>query len=287
MVRLPVPLAESSMRLLAIAIALSAAAAPAAADPAAADPAAAEGVTGVGIVEGWREPDGSRVAAVEIRLAPGWHTYWRVPGEAGIPPDFDWSGSRNLAAVAYEWPRPQVFDSFGLTTFGYEDRLVLPVRLTPRDPDATLELALALDFGVCADICIPAEADLAATLRPDAPASGRSLIEAALAERAQSAAEAGVAQVTCALGPDAAGGALTAEITFAEAPGPGQRTVIEGGRPDLWVGASRTGTHGRTVIARAALAGVGDGALVERRALRLTVLDDRRAVDIRGCDAPG
>jgi DsbC/DsbD-like thiol-disulfide interchange protein len=270
------------MRLPAIAIVLSAAAAPAAADPAAAD-----AVTGVGIVEGWREPDGSRVAAVEIRLAPGWHTYWRVPGEAGIPPDFDWSGSRNLAAVAYEWPRPQVFDSFGLTTFGYKDRLVLPVRLTPHDPGAPLELALALDFGVCADICVPAEAEVAATLRRDAPASGRALIEAALAERAQSAAEAGVAQVTCALAADGFRGALTAEITFAEAPGPGQRAVIEAGRPELWVGASETETRGRTVIARAPLAGGAAGPLVERQALRLTVLDDRRAVDIRGCEAPG
>ena len=54
------------------------------------------------------------MAAVEIRLAPGWHTYWRVPGEAGIPPRFDWSGSQNLAAVAYEWPRPEIIVSYGI-----------------------------------------------------------------------------------------------------------------------------------------------------------------------------
>jgi DsbC/DsbD-like thiol-disulfide interchange protein len=271
------------MRLPAIAIALGALAAPAAADP-----TAAAAVAGVGIVEGWREPDGSRVAAVEIRLAPGWHTYWRVPGEAGIPPDFDWSGSRNLAGVAYEWPRPQVFDSFGLTTFGYEDRLVLPVRLTPHDPSAPLDLALALDFGVCADICVPAEAEVTAMLLPDAPASGRAAIEAALSERAQSAAEAGVARVSCGLAPDGGGARVTAEITYAEPPGPGQRAVIEPGQADLWVGASESETRGRTVVASAPLAGgAAAGPLVERQSLRLTVLDDRRAVDIRGCEAPG
>jgi DsbC/DsbD-like thiol-disulfide interchange protein len=162
------------------------------------------------------------------------------------------------------------------------------VRLTPRDPGAPLQIALALEFGVCADICVPAEADLAATLTADAPAEGRAAIEAALAERARSAAEAGVAQVTCALAPDGSGHAVTAEITFAEPPGPGQRAVIEPGQPDLWVGASESETRGRTVIAHAPLAGGGAaGPLVERRALRLTVLDDRRAVDIRGCEAPG
>ena len=77
---------------------------------------AAGGQAAVGTLDGWRQPDGSRLAAVEIRLAPGWHTYWRVPGDAGIPPSFDWSGSSNLASVAYEWPRPEIFDSFGMRT---------------------------------------------------------------------------------------------------------------------------------------------------------------------------
>ena len=246
---------------------------------------AADAVTGVALLDGWSRPDGSRLAAVEIRLAPGWHTYWRVPGEAGIPPRFDWSGSRNLATVAYEWPRPEIFDSFGLRTFGYDGELVLPVVLTPTDPSRPMELALDLAFGVCSDICVPAEARVVSQLVPDAPPQARARIEAALADRPQSAAEAGVARVTCTLAAGASGIEVTTEITFDEPPAGEQVAVLE--QPDLWIGAPESRTRGRTVTARAPVAVDGPaGPVLARRELRVTVLDDRRAVDIRGCQAP-
>ena len=135
--------------------------------------------------------------------------------------------------------------------------LVLPVRLAPSDPAAPLDLALRLDFGVCADVCVPAEARLAARIAPDAPEEGRARIEAALAARAESAAEAGVARVTCALKPDGRGFAVTAEITFAAEPSPGQVAVLEPGRPDVWIGDAMSRTEGRTVFARAPIQAAG------------------------------
>lgn len=240
-------------------------------------------VASVDLLAGWREPDGSRVAALEIVLAPGWHTYWRVPGAAGIPPRFDWSGSDNLASVAYEWPRPEVFERYGLRTYGFDDTLVLPLRLDPHDPAAPLDLALTLDFGVCEDICVPASAELAARLAPDAPEQGRARIEAALAERPLSAAEAGVAGVTCGLEPSARGYELTAEVTFADAPGD-TFAVLEPGQPGLWIGEPESRTEGRTVTARAPVEAAGAGGpVLERGALRLTLLDADRAIDLRGC----
>jgi DsbC/DsbD-like thiol-disulfide interchange protein len=254
--------------------------------PAAAQPAS-EAVTGVALIDGWRQPDGSRLAAIEIRLAPGWHTYWRVPGDAGVPPEFDWSRSKNLAAVAYEWPRPQIFTTYGMRTLGYEERLVLPVQLIPEDPDLPMELDLDLAFGVCADICAPTRQELAVSLAPDAPPSGRAPIEAALAERARTPAEAGVAAATCRLAPAGDGFEVVAEVTFGAELGPGQVVVVEPGQPDLWIGASESRTDGRTVVARAPVqAAGGGGPVVERRTLRVTVLDPERAVDIRGCEAP-
>ncbi len=242
----------------------------------------------VAILDGWRQPDGSRLAAIEIRLAPGWHTYWRVPGDAGIPPSFDWSGSKNLASASYEWPRPEVFDSDGVRTIGYSGTLVLPVRLVPRDPGAPLDLSLEVFLGVCADICVPNEAEAAALIAPDAPGEGRPAIEAALAARAETPAEAGVMRVTCALSPAADGYEIAAEIRFAEAPGPGQVAVLEADQPDVWIGPASSRTDGRTVTARAAVEVPGDaGPMLERSGLRLTVLDGRRAVDIHGCTAPG
>jgi DsbC/DsbD-like thiol-disulfide interchange protein len=265
------------MRPLVAALALALAAVP---------PAAAQvsPVAAVELLDGWREPDGSRVAALEIVLAPGWHTYWRVPGEAGIPPRFDWSGSANLASVEYLWPRPEVFERFGLRSYGFDDSLVLPLRLRPHDPAAPLELALTLDFGVCEDICMPASASLAARLAPDSGEEGRGRIEAALAERPLSADEAGIAEVTCGLAPTARGYELTAEVTFAAAPGAAPLAVLEPGQPGLWIGEPESRTEGRTVTARAPVEAAGAGGpVLERKALRLTLLDADRAVEVRGC----
>jgi DsbC/DsbD-like thiol-disulfide interchange protein len=165
---------------------------------------------------------------------------------------------------------------------------VLPVRLAPSDPAAPLDLALRLEFGVCSDVCVPAEARLAARIAPDAPEEGRARIEAALAARAESPAEAGVARVTCTLKPAGRGFTVAAEITFAARPLPGQVTVLEPGRPDVWIGDATSRTEGRTIFARAPIQAAGSaGPVLEREALRVTVLDDRRAVDIRGCEAPG
>jgi len=266
------------MRPLAAALVLSFAAVP----PAFAQ-VAPTAVASVDLLDGWREPDGSRVAALEIVLAPGWHTYWRVPGAAGIPPRFDWSGSVNLASVDYEWPRPEVFERFGLRSYGFDDMLVLPLRLRPHDPAAPLDLALDLDFGVCEDICVPASATLAARLAPDAAEEGRALIEAALAERPLSADQAGIAEVTCGLAPAARGYELTAEVTFDAAPGT-PFAVLEPGQPGLWIGEPESRTEGRTVTARARVEAAGAGGpVLERNALRLTLLDADRAVEIRGC----
>jgi len=286
MVRLLADPGNPLMRLPLVALAL----ATAAAHPAAAQSlGAAQGaVQAVALLGGWRQDDGSRLGAIEIRLAPGWHTYWRAPGSAGIPPVFDWSASRNLASAAYEWPRPQTFERYGMTSLGYAGSLVLPVRLVPLDPAEPMELALALDFGVCADVCAPAEAHIDETIAPGDPEEGRSRIEAALADRARTAAEAGVARATCALEPTDRGYALTAEITFASPLAPGQVAVLEPGQPNLWIGDAESRTEGRRVMARAPiLVAEAGGPVLERRALRLTVLDGNRAVDIRGCEAPG
>jgi len=281
------------MRLAALLLAAASllpAPAPALAEPPTAEPPTADRATAdpaVTLIGGWREADGSRVAAIEIDLPPGWHTYWRVPGEAGVPPAFDWTGSTNLAAVRYEWPRPAMIESYGMRSFGYEDRLVLPVLLTPRDPAAPIDVALALSFGVCNDVCMAETARIIARLSPDAAPEGRALIEAALAERARRPHEAGIARVICTLEPAAGGYDLTAEVTFEVPPSGAQVAVFESARPPL-AGEAESRTDGRTLFARVPLAGAGDaGPMLERKGLRITVLDDRRAVDIRGCRAAG
>ncbi len=81
-------------------------------------------------------------AGIEIKLDPGWHTYWRDPGDTGVPPTFDFSGSANLKSATVEWPAPESFsDGAGGTSIGYVDHVILPLRVTPQDPEKQLRPA--------------------------------------------------------------------------------------------------------------------------------------------------
>jgi DsbC/DsbD-like thiol-disulfide interchange protein len=121
--------------------------------------------------------DGRRLAGVQIDLSPGWKTYWRVPGESGVPPVFDWSASSNLAAARVLFPAPvRLHDESG-EAIGYENEVIFPVEIAARDPARPVSLKLTLNFAVCQAICIPAEASLAAVLPPDqAAAPDRQLV---------------------------------------------------------------------------------------------------------------
>ena len=73
-------------------------------------------------------------AGVEIRLERGWKTYWRYPGDAGVPPRFDWTGSENLASAAIRWPAPRlIVDETGMKSIGYHDDVIFPVAIVPID----------------------------------------------------------------------------------------------------------------------------------------------------------
>jgi suppressor for copper-sensitivity B len=109
-------------------------------------------------------PDGRLRLGVEIRLAPGWHTYWRDPGESGMPPAFDWSASENLASAELRWPAPRRFQAFGLDGYGWEGAVVFPVEARAARPAQPVRLRLKLDFQVCEEICIPVAAELALDL---------------------------------------------------------------------------------------------------------------------------
>lgn len=109
---------------------------------------------------------------VHVRLGPGWHTYWRSPGDAGAPPEFDWRGSQNVAAADVEYPAPLRIASAGLDTFGYADEVVFPVRLRLRDPHAPTQVSLKLALFVCSQICTRNDLTFAAALAPGAHFDG-------------------------------------------------------------------------------------------------------------------
>lgn len=117
----------------------------------------------VRVLAGGQEGD-RYLAGVEIALDPGFKTYWRNPGESGLPPRFDWSESENVADVEILWPAPQRHEDLGGVSYGYGHGIVLPMLVKPREQGKPVKLALTLDYGICKDICIPAHAAMAATL---------------------------------------------------------------------------------------------------------------------------
>lgn len=233
---------------------------------------------------GWVRSDGTRMAAIHLSLEPGWKTYWRTPGDAGIPPSFDWSGSRNLQTVAVTWPTPEVFDQNGYRSIGYKNELVIPLTLAPSETGAPITLKLDMDIGICSDICVPHQLNFATTLE-GSDAKPTPAIAAAMAQTPYSAREAGVTRATCQIEPTRDGLRIKARVT-APPTGGNEVVVIEPGINDVWVSEAETSRSGNTITAVSDMIHAGGGAFaLDRSAIRLTVLGHNHAIDIRGCDA--
>lgn len=107
---------------------------------------------------------GSRSGAVvlggiEIQLEQGWKTYWRTPGDSGVPPRIDFAKSDNVEAVTVLWPAPTAFeDGSGGTSLGYKKHVVLPLRIVTKNADKPVTLRLSIDYAVCEKLCVPVEA---------------------------------------------------------------------------------------------------------------------------------
>lgn len=158
-------------------------------------------------------------AGIEIHLDQGWKTYWRYPGDSGVPPKLDFSGSENVKAVSTLWPAPERFaDGAGGFSIGYHGDVVLPLQIVPDDASKPSSLHVKLSYAVCGKLCVPAEAQLALTL------SGRPGTK----EPTLAAAEARVPR-RVALG---APGSLTIASIHREASGGHARVVVLVGAPE-------------------------------------------------------
>lgn len=237
----------------------------------------------VEVLDGGPTKDGAYHAALRLTLKDGWKTYWRAPGDAGIPPSFSWRGSRNLGDVDITWPTPQVFLTSGLRTIGYLDQLVLPIEITPEQQGKPIRLKGKMELGVCKEVCVPADLKFSHDL--DMEAERHPVIAAAFASRPYSAKEAGVRAATCRLTPTASGMQVEARIT-APALGSEEMVVLEPGRPDVWASEAKSTRQGDTLIARSEMLHVsGETYALDRSQIRITVLAGGQAIDIQGCSA--
>ena len=236
------------------------------------------------LLPGWQTGAGTHMAGVQLDLAPGWKTYWRSPGDAGIPPQFDWSGSENLKSVRIHWPAPVVFHTNGYQTIGYRGGVVLPLEVVAKDPSRPVLLRARVDLGICRDICMPAAVELDARLMP--PGSPDPAIRAALAARPATGKEAGVSAVSCTVEPISDGLRVTATLTLPRQGG-NEALAFEAADPRVWVSEALAQRQGGKLVASAEMVGPdGQPFALDRSTLTLTVISDSGAVEINGCPAP-
>jgi suppressor for copper-sensitivity B len=101
---------------------------------------------------------------LQFRMQPGWKIYWRSPGDAGFPPDVDWSKSENLDRLNIAWPVPRRFSVLGFETLGYKDEVVLPLQARVATPGQPVQVNVSVRYLTCAEICVPQQATLSLKL---------------------------------------------------------------------------------------------------------------------------
>lgn len=112
-----------------------------------------------------REP-GVVWLGLRIRLGSGWKTYWRSPGDGGLPAEFDWAASRNLSQPEVLWPAPRRMEILGVETIGYKDEVVFPIKARVDDPAAPAEISLKLALYACSTLCVRDDQTFTAAVAP-------------------------------------------------------------------------------------------------------------------------
>jgi suppressor for copper-sensitivity B len=216
-------------------------------------------------------------AGLRVVLDEGWKTYWRSPGEVGLPPALDWSESGNVADVTLAFPAPTRFEAFGIENFGYGDEVVFPLSVTLEEPGAPVSLRVSADLLVCADVCIPETVDLAL----DLPAGGgvdasSAALLADWVARVPGGAETGIALEAVHLDDDALTLRATSATPF-DAPDvfPERGPYAAFGKPEL-----RLSGDGRVLWASLPVLAPGEGDL------DLTITDSDRAATLAAKLAP-
>ncbi|MCA3554886.1 protein-disulfide reductase DsbD domain-containing protein [Aestuariivirga sp.] len=222
-------------------------------------PAAADGKPWRVSLTGDRFDGAAWHTGVLIELAPGWKTYWRMPGDSGIPPEFTWTPSRP-AKVDVQFPAPARHIDKGGETVGYLQDVIFPVTVTPEGPGA-LDLKLGLFFAVCKDVCIPAQAEASISLGLEQ----RDPLGSARVEAARSAVP-------------AAGHAITSAEILSDGGKPALRLTLTERPGDIFVESATTAYFHAPVLsadgreARLAIGSLADAARLRGQTVTITYL---------------
>jgi len=214
---------------------------------------------------------------LEVKLAPEWHTYWRSPGMAGLPPQIDWqsnlSETSNLKSAVLLYPAPRRYAAYGLETIGYRDLVVFPINAEVRTPGKPLEISALLDLLVCSDICVPKHFILKLDLPSGVakPSTDAALIEQFRAQVPKDAAQSGLDIKSIAYD----GQNLVVDVA--------SRSPLQS--PDIFVENDNNVSFGAPAVTlssekmSAQLSLKGDGPLPAGATLALTIVDGEHALE--------
>ena len=233
----------------------------------------------IALLSGWVQKDGSRMMGVKISMADGWHTYWRSPGDAGIPPSLVMAFGSDATISHMHWPVPQVYDQNGMRYVGYEGEVVFPFEVTSPDPN-TLEFNATLSIGVCKDICVPMQAELSGSFAKDAIGEGAKELKAALQSKPKP-----LAKVTCSNRPISDGVHVEATVKIPSL-GADEHAVLELPDTSIWVSPAELSRSGNTLTIASDF--VPEDALpfsLSRSDITISVFGDGKAYEAQGCSA--
>jgi len=261
------------MRIIAFCLALVFAATPASAERAA-SPWARDSHSALRLVDYGGQ--GERWAALELQLDPGYKTYWRYPGDSGVPPILSFEGSENLAAHEVFFPTPHRFDDgAGGSAIGYTGEVKLVLKLTPKNPAEPVRVVISADYAVCERLCIPAKGMARLTI---APRSGEGkLLLAAVPAKEGAGFSARLLSFDDSVKPARVRVELRApegqviDDVFAEGPGPAWALPLP----------KRETAAGQVATYDIALDGLPAKAVLHGASLRLTVTAGAKAAELR------
>src|SRR3954454_17750681 len=226
---------------------------------------------------------GSRSGAVllggiAIQLQPGWHTYWRNPGDSGVPPRFDFSRSENVEAVTVLWPAPTKFDDgAGGYSLGYKKQVVLPLRIVAKNADKPVKLRANINYAVCEKLCIPVEASAELAFTSVASTEDSALFAAL--DTVPKPANVGDRNPLTIRDVKRDGNTVLVDVAAPDSGG--ANLFVEGPSPDWALPVPKLLEHGPPGIKRFTfdLDGLPPGAKPEGAALKLTLVGSERAYE--------
>ena len=238
----------------------------------------------VRLINAGQTGEGAWRVGVEIDMDEGWKTYWRFPGESGVPTVLDWSASRNLAGAEVHWPAPKRFIDAGLTAIGYDKDVLIPVTVTAQQPQSAPRLELLLNFGVCEEICVPVDVTASLDLAVPAPFRQRFAIEGAMDMVPRPLGD-GEALATVTAGADSRA-PLTVRVDPRDG-APPQDVFVEGPRGWYLAVPKAVAGEGGVAFYRVAVDGMPEGAELVGTELRVTVIYADAAYEQKASVAPG